>query len=823
MSYFELLAPSHNSPIELKALKDPKPLLNLLEAKQSKALSKSKTADNIWVIETKESAGLLHFLAQKQALTFLGKRLYSDPFNAVKISHTLSYDGHWHIHIDAQINDKKFPLQETAYHATGRWLIHKNFIHPLSEEVDRRSLEADIPIDEALCQKWRATPSDYPYCHELHIDETCELFEEEPSQNATLVWSDYAWSLAKIQSNAKDQESLLKDLLELGASSKTLTGGQVGVFWHNHEKLYEAMQILLEMGWSIQGPKQEKLYLLEPIKIESVTPKEGEIEIKASTRPKDPSLRHHVVSAGALSHYFKRAAKYIPLNEGTWLLLPAASSYKELSQGKSSGETLKLEPWRLQSLKSFSDEALDDRLKPWKHLSDLERQVNLTDFAFELRDYQKQGLAWLLNLTKVGIGGLLADEMGLGKTIQTLAFLYFLHQHDPKARYLIVAPRSLIQTWRYQIKKAFGDQICLSIHHGQERGSDSTSLDFSLFTLTTYQTLRQDLSLFTHPQKPWDVAIFDECHLWRNPQTQGYQALKEVAANIKIGLSGTPIYNSLDDLWHQLRLFAPQIVQKEPPQEAEALYQLRPLWLRRSKEEVAPELPDKIEETLWLEMDSEQEEIYQKLLHQSLKEENDQSTSPLKILEKILRLRQCCLWPQLVASSTQSLGVKAEQLLLDLETLLSESQSVLVFSQFIGVLSPMYNLSKDKYPCYYIDSHTQNREKVLESFEKSGPGVLFMTMGTGSVGLNLTKASAVILLDPWWNESVENQAIDRTHRIGQTKNVLVRRYMIQNSLEEAMDKLKNSKKSLTKAWENSESDSHFELELWQKLRNFDSR
>jgi superfamily II DNA or RNA helicase len=821
LSYFELLPPTPAGPIELKALKDPRPLLALMEAKLAKALSKP-IGKETWLIETRQSRELLIFLAQKQALLLSGKVLYPDPFNLADLLHTLTYDGSWHIELDFLIQEKKIPVKQTLFHSLGRWLIHKNFIYLWSDEIDKRALENHVELEDSLCQKWLQNSSSYPYASTLHFDESCQLFEAKKIQ-PLLRWNDYAWSRATLHGLPQQLSILQKDLQDLGATVKKLPNNEIAVSWSHSEKLYEAMEFLLESDWLIEGPKQERLHRLEPLHIEKVASVEGEIEIQAYTKPKSSQLNSHVITGGALSHYLKKSAKYLPLDDRTWLLLPHPNQCKELIHGKSYGDKFRLEPWRLETLQHLPEKALDNTLKAWKNLQSLKDPLedpleNLSEFAFELRPYQKQGLQWLIQLTCAGSGGLLADEMGLGKTIQTLAFLLWHQAQTKQGHYLIVTPRSLLQTWKQQITKAFAGSASLYLHHGQERARQIEALKASNFTLTTYQTLRQDLSLLS--AYPWDVAVFDECHLCRNPQTQGYHSLKTLQAKMKLGLSGTPIYNSLDDLWHQLRLFAPSLIQAEKIPSSDILWELRPLWLRRTKEQVAPDLPEKIEETLWLEMDDEQEALYHNLLHTSLKEKEGEQPSTFQILEKILRLRQCCLWPALVSPGSGLQGVKAEQLLLDLETLISEKQSILVFSQFSGVLNPMYTLAKASYCCYYVDSHTKDRDDVLKAFEQGGPSVLFMTLGTGSVGLNLTKASAVILLDPWWNESLENQAIDRTHRIGQTQTVLVRRYMVKDSLEEAMAKLKETKKNLTQAWESGSHDSPIELELWQKLQPF---
>lgn len=823
MSYFELQPSGAFDPVCLKVLKDSRTLLSTLDPKWVKAMSFTPNKENL-ILEAKSSALTLMYLAQKQAIYYQGKLLYADPYNKAKVFHKLSYDGKWHLEIIFEISQKEITSNTILFHSTGRWLIHKNFLHLLDDSVDKRSLELPLleKTKDAVIKEWILKPLDYPYAEKLILDETIELFEEKTSSSMpTLYWNDYAWSEASLKTNhSSELKSAQNDLIELGACFKNLPGGGTCFSWSNPEKLYEAMELLLESGWQIKGPKEESLALLGPIQIEKVIQEGGEIHIQASAKAKNTTIKQTPITAGALSHYLKRAAKYLPLDQKTWLLLPPASKHPELIQGKSQGDRISIESWRLQTLKHLPLETMSENLKMWAQLASSQNSFSSTFElqSIELREYQKQGVQWLLELAKLGIGGLLADEMGLGKTIQTLSFLKELNK-PMGTQDLIVAPRSLMQTWKGQIKKLLG--IDAYIHHGDDRDVASEgSLQKAPIVLTTYQTLRQDFELFSREkEKRWRVAIFDECHLWRNPQTQGYLVLEKLQAHMKVGLSGTPIYNSLEDLWHQLRLLAPQIIGEKPDSIKESINELRPLWLRRSKEEVAPELPDKIQEIIWLEMNPEQADLYQKLLETTLKEEEGKNPTSFQILEKILRLRQCCLLPSLIDPQTQDTGIKAEQLLLDLETLLSESRSVIIFSQFSTVLNKMYSLAKSKWKTYYIDSHTKDRESIMDEFQNGAPSALFMTLGTGSVGLNLTRASAVILLDPWWNESVENQAIDRAHRIGQTQNVLIRRYMIQNTLEQAMDELKNSKKEAIKAWlSSSEASSNFELDLWDKLR-----
>lgn len=373
-------------------------------------------------------------------------------------------------------------------------------------------------------------------------------------------------------------------------------------------------------------------------------------------------------------------------------------------------------------------------------------------FRGELLPYQQKGVDWLQFLYTWGFSALLADEMGLGKTVQVLAFLSRLRPNLPV---LIVAPSSLLFNWRAEIERF------LPHMHDVE--------------VISYTALRMKAKEFA--EKRYEVVVLDESNAIKTASTQTAQAAFQLTARFKICLSGTPMENRPEEISSQFRFLMPDLFGKEPTKE-----QIRPFILKRRKEEVALDLPEKIEQTVWLEMDAVQKELY---------DATRQGAQPMQVLEMILRLRQVCLDPRLLGYLEA--GAKAKQLVADLEEGLQEGRKILVFSQFPSFL----HLMRQEFPQALLlegSTPTEQRGRLVEQFQTDPECPLFfMSLKAAGVGLNLTAADTVLLLDPWWNEAVENQAIARSHRIGQKKTVLVKRYLIWGTIEEKMLQLKGKK------------------------------
>ncbi len=365
-------------------------------------------------------------------------------------------------------------------------------------------------------------------------------------------------------------------------------------------------------------------------------------------------------------------------------------------------------------------------------------------FNGTLLPYQQKGVDWLWFLYEWGFSGLLADEMGLGKTVQVLAFLSRIGTNLPV---LIVTPTSLLFNWRLEIEKF---------------------LPSRKVELISYAALR----LNDFSQKEFEIIVLDESNAIKNAATQTAKAAFQLKGKCKICISGTPMENRSDELWAQFHFLMPGLIERNSQN---LKSQVRPFLLRRKKEEVQLELPEKIEQIAWIAMEEEHEALYNEA-RRGLKPEGN-----MQILEAILQLRQ-------IANEA-----KIEQILLDLAEAQSEKRKILVFSQFTAMLKRIH---KEFPQALYLDGSTNStrRGELVQQFQSNPDCCLFfLSLKAGGVGLNLTAADYVFLVDPWWNEAVERQAIDRAHRIGRKNTVIAKRYLTLGTVEEKMIKLKSDK------------------------------
>jgi len=422
-----------------------------------------------------------------------------------------------------------------------------------------------------------------------------------------------------------------------------------------------------------------------------------------------------------------------------------------------------------------------------------------------LRSYQRDGVDWLLTLRSLGAGALLADDMGLGKTLQCLSAI--------PERTLIVCPTSVLYSWKKQIQQFFPEKR-IHLHHGANRFK-TLEWKLSHWVLTTYGVLRSDAEQLRQ-YSLWNAIVLDEAQNIKNPESLTSQVIYNFSKEIpwRLALSGTPIENRIEELWSLSQFINPGLLGtlREFTAEARedfpsARRKVRPFLLRRLKQEVAKELPPRIEETLECELNSAEREVYSRVLHSK---EVDQ-LGTIQILEQLLRLRQSCADPALLpAEWTQGVtlgdGVFSEssktQLLMEqLESSIESGHRSLIFSQWTSYLDRITNaLERRKIPHLRIDGSTQNRSTIIETFQQeNGPPVLLLSLKAGGVGLTLTAADHVYILDPWWNPATEDQAADRAHRIGQTRSVLIRRIIAKDSVEEKILELQTAKRELAAA------------------------
>ncbi|QUV95523.1 DEAD/DEAH box helicase [Chloracidobacterium aggregatum] len=454
--------------------------------------------------------------------------------------------------------------------------------------------------------------------------------------------------------------------------------------------------------------------------------------------------------------------------------------------------------------------------------SGVEPALEPPGFVGELRPYQREGLGWLLFLQRFGFGGCLADAMGLGKTAQTLALLEtrrVRRQTESLPPSLVVAPRSLVFNWRQEAEK-FTPRMRVLEHTGVGRArSIEQFADYDLI-LTTYGTLRRDILLLK--DFAFDYAILDEAQAIKNARSESAKAARLLNCRHRLALSGTPVENHLGELWSLFEFLNPGMLGaasvfqltasggRTVDAELQPLLAraLRPFILRRTKEQVARDLPPKTEQTIYCEMEPEQRQAYNELRDHyrrtllGLVDTKGLQRTRIQILEALLRLRQAACHPGLLdPARVEGPSAKLDTFFMHLAEVLESGSKVLVFSQFTSLLALIRKrLDADGITYEYLDGRTRNRQERVERFQQDPNCQLFLiSLRAGGQGLNLTAAEYVFLLDPWWNPAVEAQAIDRAHRIGQVRPVFAYRLIVRDTVEEKVLELQATKRELADA------------------------
>ena len=441
-------------------------------------------------------------------------------------------------------------------------------------------------------------------------------------------------------------------------------------------------------------------------------------------------------------------------------------------------------------------------------------------FEGTLRAYQRRGLGWLLYLQELGLGGCLADDMGLGKTIQVLALLQRRKREDSpegSPTTLVVAPRSLVYNWLDEAERFTPELVTLD-YTGTRREEIRDDFDSSDLVVTTYGVLRRDIAELR--RYPFDYAILDEAQAIKNPDSQTAKASRLLQADHRLALTGTPVENHLGELWSIFEFLNPGMLGELPetlstdPEYGESdevmllSRALSPFILRRTKEQVLEDLPPKTEQTLLCSLGPEQRKFYEDLrqhYRSRLTARIDSvglARSKLQVLEALLRLRQAACHPGLIDPERKhDESTKLDTLLEQITEVLDEGHKALVFSQFTSFLALLRKrLDALSVPYEYLDGSTRDRGTRVERFQTDPELPLFLiSLKAGGLGLNLTAADYVFLLDPWWNPAVEAQAIDRAHRIGQDQPVFAYRLIAKDTVEEKILSLQEDKRELAEA------------------------
>jgi superfamily II DNA or RNA helicase len=586
-----------------------------------------------------------------------------------------------------------------------------------------------------------------------------------------------------------EEASWEKDLLEAGFIRKAVGNSR---YYCPGEKGRETLQFLSELGWGLFDSRGRKILAQSrsDLKVEQTG---ATLSIRGSLRFQDQE--------GALQKGMEAARKgrlFLEIDEHHVGLLDLKAV--PLIEGVWDDEVLKLPKGRIGEVLPLLDRegieweaGLKKAAEALRSGSGIEPLFVDARFQGTLFPYQKQGVEWLSFLHKWGFGALLSDEMGLGKTVQVLAFFSQLRTNLP---ILIVAPTSLLFNWAKEIAR-FWPEASVYVHSGSNR---KQVFGNERVILTSYALLRLDLPLFTRIE--FEAIVLDESQAIKTSTSQAAQAAQQIKARFRIAITGTPVENRPEELWSQFRFLAPDLLGSRSDFQAAGVELIRkkikPFILRRLKKEVQIQLPEKIDHPVWIEMTELQEALYQKTIQEfksALMKKvqlDGLQAHRMEVLEVILRLRQICCDPRLFGEVER--GAKLEQLLLDVESLVQEGKKVLIFSQFTTALRLIERDLKEKgLEPLYLDGSipAEERGALVERFQsEEKPHLFLLSLKAGGVGLNLTAAESVILFDPWWNEAVERQAIDRAHRIGQKNTLLVQRYLTPHSIEEKMVEMK---------------------------------
>ncbi|MBA3867280.1 MAG: helicase, partial [Solirubrobacterales bacterium] len=510
--------------------------------------------------------------------------------------------------------------------------------------------------------------------------------------------------------------------------------------------------------------------------------------------PRLESLRQLIVEAQALVDSPSASLRISRYQAGLWAELAALGIVTEQA-----------ESWRRQ-------------VGALLELDEVARHDPPAALEAELRPYQRDGFGWLANLWELGLGGILADDMGLGKTLQALAMFCHAREQDPGlGPFLVVAPTSVVSNWVGEAARFTpGLTVCAITDTLRKSGRSIDELVAADIVVTTYTLFRLDAEAYRAVE--WAGLVLDEAQAVKNHQSKTYKCVRELAAPFKLALTGTPMENNVTELWSLLSITAPGLFPDpkrfaeqyarpiERDGDAERLARLRrrikPLVKRRTKELVAADLPPKQEQTLEVDLHPRHRKLYETRLQRERQKIlgliDDFDRNRFTILRSIMLLRQLSIDPSLVDDGHDDvpcakLGALVEQL----GEVIEGGHRALVFSQFTGFLAKVRDrLDREGIDYCYLDGRTRKRDQVIERFKQGTDPVFLISLKAGGFGLNLTEADYCFLLDPWWNPATETQAIDRAHRIGQTRSVMAYRLIARDTIEEKVVALARRKAEL---------------------------
>ncbi len=639
-----------------------------------------------------------------------------------------------------------------------------------------------------------------------------------------------ATTLVRIRRHVEEESACLNDLATTAYGLKK--GADTGWFElrkavHPLDFLLHRIPLLTQRGFEIFGEDQ--------IKTARVNRNRPQISFRISSGIDWFDLEA-VVSFGDLEvplkevrRAIRRREKYLKLADGTIGAIPdewieryrhlfALGAETEQGVRLSHGHLTLIDQVLADADRAQTDAEFERRRERLRSFERIQTQPLPRGFRGELRHYQRAAYDWLHFLNEYGFGGCLADDMGTGKTVCTLAFLQSLEERQPDGpASLIVMPRSLLFNWERE-SATFTPDLRVYVHHDTDRVDDPALFDHYDLVLTTYNTMLRDIQMLRRYR--FRYAILDESQAIKNPLAETSKAARLLNAERRLALTGTPVENSALELWSQFAFLNPGLLGNldyfreefvtpiEKKQDQETAQFLRkmvyPFILRRTKDQVAPELPPRSERLLETEMEPAQRRLYirqrdyYRALLLGLIDNEGINNARMKVLEGLLRLRQICNHPRLVDPGFRGSSGKFELLMETLGVLAAEGHKALIFSQFVQMLTLIREALDARSIRYaYLDGQTRQRQQEVDRFQNDETLPFFLiSLKAGGIGLNLTAADYVIHVDPWWNPAVEMQATDRSHRIGQVKPVFVYKLVTRDSVEEKILHLQQRKRDL---------------------------
>ena len=743
------------------------------------------------------------------------------------------------------IDDKAFLFEDSAvlhyYHALGTkvLLTDKDNPAPLLDLLNElhQKFEVSFPEKYQPVSGELGSPSKELYLKEageyimmqpkLAYDETLNIAIPNADRYITETTEDGASII--YEPDPEDVSGFCRFLTESHPSLKSSFDTYGNFFIHTHEMIKNAwflsfFETCRTEGITVFGQESLKNFRFNtnPANI-SLGISSGidwfDVNVEVMFGTQKASLRDWVESV-------KNNEKFIRLDDGSLGLIPE-EWFEKLKQvlllaDEEKGK-LKMNKFKMGAVDLLFEEISDEELKSeisvkLKQLNDYEfkKVYALPELRAEPREYQVMGYQWLKALCDLGFGGCLADDMGLGKTLQIISLLADQKAAN-KGTSMAVVPRSLLFNWAAEIEK-FCPSISFINYHGIDRMLKREEIFNYDLVITTYDTATNDVEFFR--KHNFNYIILDESQAIKNPNSKRYKAMRLLRSTNRVVMTGTPIENNTFDLYAQFSFLNPGIfgsqqnfrnhfalpIDKNNDQDAAMMLRkiINPFLLRRTKEQVAKDLPERTENVIYCEMGKAQRDYYEALkiriredIENNIKKEGFNKVR-FKIIEGLLRLRQVCNSPQLVDPTLQRLTSVKIETLMDIIINDLGSHNALIFSQFTTMLDLIRKeLDKNHIPYAYLDGSTKDRKAAVETFEKNDNIRLFLiSLKAGNTGLNLIKADYVYLIDPWWNPAVEAQAIDRTHRIGQVKNIFAYRMICKNTIEEKILELQSKKKKL---------------------------